>query len=201
MNYQPKKFDHLLGLEGLEDFSDRALKNHFTLYEGYVNNVNKLSELTKQLLEQDKAATPEFGETTRRFGWEFNGMRLHEIYFGGLIRGGLNIEMESPLAKKIAEEFGSFEKWEKHFRSVGAMRGIGWAILYLDQQTGRLFNVWINEHDQGHFAGAVPILVMDVFEHAYMIDYDTKRVDYIEAYFKVINWHAASLRFDESQMK
>lgn len=195
MVYEAKKFEHLLGTEG---FSDRALQNHFTLYEGYVANVNKVSDSIKMLLNEDKAATPEFAELTRRFGWEFNGMRLHEIYFGGLVKGGSKLDGESLLGKKIAEQFGSFEKWEKHFRAIGSMRGIGWAILYFDNVTGALSNVWVNEHDAGHLAGATPILVMDVFEHAFMIDYDTKRVGYIDAFIKAIDWNAASERFNQA---
>jgi len=194
--YEPKKFDHLLGLEG---FSDELLKNHFTLYEGYVNNINKLVNLTAELVEQEKGATPEFAETTRRFGWEFNGMRLHELYFENLMKGGSTLENDSPLGKKIAEEFGSIEKWEKHFRAIAMMRGIGWVMLYLDQESGNLFNVWINEHDAGHLVGCTPILVMDVFEHAYMIQYGLKKADYVEAFMKNICFHVANARFSSAQ--
>lgn len=190
--YEIKKFDHLLGLDG---FSDELLKNHFTLYEGYVNNTNKLIGLTAELAQQDKAGTPEFTETTRRFGWEFNGMRLHELYFENMMKGGSTLDEQSPLGKKIIEEFGSLAQWEKHFRALAAMRGIGWVVLYQDNFTGALNNVWINEHDGGHLAGCVPILVMDVFEHAYMIQYGLKRADYIEAFMKNICWHVAGARF------
>ena len=175
------------------------LKNHFTLYEGYVNNINKLVNLTAELVEQEKGATPEFAETTRRFGWEFNGMRLHELYFENLMKGGSTLESDSPLGKKIAEEFGSIEKWEKHFRAIAMMRGIGWVILYYDPSANELFNVWINEHDGGHLVGCVPILVMDVFEHAYMLQYGLKKADYLEAFMKNICFHFANARFAEAQ--
>jgi Fe-Mn family superoxide dismutase len=99
------------------------------------------------------------------------------------------------LFKKIVEDFGSWENWEKNFMATGAMRGIGWAILYFDNQANKLLNVWINEHDTGHLAGCVPILVMDVFEHAYMTDYETKKPEYIGAFMKNICWHVASSRF------
>ena len=198
MTYEAKKFEQLLGIEG---FSDRLLQNHFALYEGYVANVNKLKDSVEALLDQDNTASPEFAEIMRRFGWEFNGMRLHEIYFKGLVKGGSQLATDSSLAKKITAEFGSVERWEKHFRAVGAMRGIGWAILYLDNVTGRMFNVWINEHDTGHLAGATPLLVMDVFEHAFMIDYDTKRVSYIDAFMNAIDWSVASERFDAAIKK
>ena len=90
--------------------------------------------------------------------------------------------------KKIVDDFGSYENWEKDFRAVGSMRGIGWAVLYYDGKGDQLVNAWINEHDVGHLSGASPMLVMDVFEHAFMIDYGLKRADYIEAFFKAIDW-------------
>jgi len=90
--------------------------------------------------------------------------------------------------KKITENFGSYENWEKDFKATGAMRGIGWAILYEDTINGKLINFWINEHDVSHPAGCNPLLIMDVFEHAFMIDYGLKRIDYIEAFFGNINW-------------
>jgi Fe-Mn family superoxide dismutase len=126
-------------------------------------------------------------------GWEFNGMRLHEYYFENL--GGKSaLNLNGKLAKKIIEDFGSLEAWEKDFRAVGAMRGIGWAVLYQDNLSGRLINFWINEHDVAHPAGCTPLLIMDVFEHAFMIDYGLKRADYLEAFFKNIDWAAVESR-------
>ena len=194
--YEAKKFENLLGIEGL---SDELLKNHFTLYEGYVANVNKVVDLISKLATEDKMATPEFAEVMRRFGWEFNGMRLHELYFENMMKGGSELEAGSALGKKIVEQFGSFENWEKHFRATGAMRGIGWVVLYLDNESGKMFNIWINEHDGGHPAGCVPILVMDVFEHAYMIQYGLKKADYIEAFMKNICFHVANARLTSVQ--
>lgn len=194
--YEAKKFEHLLGLDG---FSDDLLKNHFTLYEGYVTNVNKVIDAVSKLASEDKMATPEFAEMMRRFGWEFNGMRLHELYFENMMKGGSTLDTQSPLLKKIAEQFGSFENWEKHFRALGAMRGIGWVVLYLDNESGKMFNIWINEHDTGHPAGCTPLLVMDVFEHAYMIQYGLKKADYIEAFIKNICWHVVGSRFSSVQ--
>ena len=182
--YTAKNYDHLLGTPG---FSDQLLKNHFTLYHGYVTNTNKLAD---DLASAEKAGwigTPGYAELKRRMGWEFNGMRLHEYYFGNMSKESSKLS-SGKLSSAIEKDFGSLEAWEKDFRAVGAMRGIGWAILYWDKEADRLFNVWINEHDVGHFAGCTPILVMDVFEHAFMLDYGTKRADYIEAFFKAIDW-------------
>ncbi len=192
MSYQAKSFDDLLGTPG---FSDELLKNHFTLYQGYVKNTNKLAETLMNMVAEGNAETPEFAELKRRFGWEWNGMRLHEYYFGNMTHDGAELEDDSPLGNKIAEDFESYEAWEKDFKATGKIRGVGWAALYFDPQANRLLNSWINEHDTGHLASCNLILMMDVFEHAFMLDYGVKRADYIEAFFKTINWNIAAERF------
>ena len=156
-------------------------------------NTNKLSDLIGRMLAEGKTATPEYAELKRRFVWEWNGMRLHEFYFGNLGGKGV-LDPASKLGKAVAAEFGSVEKWEADFRAAGAMRGIGWVVLYQDRLGGRLFNQWVTEHDVGNPAGAVPVLVMDVFEHAFMVDYGLKRADYIAAFFRNVNWKAAEAR-------
>jgi Fe-Mn family superoxide dismutase len=120
-------------------------------------------------------------------------MRLHQLYFENM-GGKAGLDPAGHLAKKLAAEFGSVELWEKDFRAVGAMRGIGWAALYHDPSSGRLVNFWINEHDVAHPAGCAPLLIMDVFEHSFMIDYGLKRADYIEAFFKAVDWKAVEAR-------
>ncbi|HPW34454.1 MAG TPA: Fe-Mn family superoxide dismutase [Candidatus Paceibacterota bacterium] len=192
MNYTPKNFDQLLGLEG---FSDKALTTHFALYQGYVNNTNKLLEKIETLNNENKTDSPEFAEIKRRFGWEFNGMRLHEYYFEALNKESSVLEKESVLYKKIESDFESFENWEKDFKATASSRGIGWVILYHDSHLDKLLNVWVNEHDVGHLAGASVILNIDVFEHAFMIDYGTKRVDYVSAFMKAIDWKVVEKRF------
>src|SRR3990167_9472800 len=158
MPYQAKNFENLIGLPG---FSEKILKDHFGLYQGYVNNFNKLDETLMAMEKERKFNVPEFAELNRRLGWEFNGMRIHELYFENLTKESRGIDQNSELHKKIVAEFGSYEAWEKDFRAMLAMRGIGWVVLYHDAQADRLFNVWINEHDAGHFAGSKPILGMD----------------------------------------
>ena len=190
MAYAAKDFSKLIGMEG---FSQTLLNNHFTLYQGYVTNTNKLTDILASLLKDGKTAAPEYAELKRRFGFEFNGMRLHEYYFENM-GGKTPLDKAGALAKKLAEACGTYEAWEQDFRATGAMRGIGWAVLYQDNTTGGLFNQWINEHETGHLAGCRPILIMDVFEHAYMVDYGLKRADYITAFFKNINWKAAEGR-------
>jgi len=188
--FETKDYSNLIGMPG---FSETLLKNHFTLYQGYVTNTNTLGDSLARMRKEAKGATPEFSELKRRYGWEFNGMRLHECYFENL-GGKTPISPEGKLATKIHQEFGSYDEWALDFKATGAMRGIGWAILYQDLVTGRLLNVWINEHDVGHPACCVPILIMDVFEHAFLTDYGLKRADYISAFFQNINWQAAESR-------
>jgi Fe-Mn family superoxide dismutase len=190
MNYNAKDYNRLVGMEG---FSDTLLKNHFTLYQGYVTNTNKLMDTLGQLLKEGKTGNPEYAELKRRFGWEFNGMRLHEFYFENLGgKGGIN--KTGKLYQKLVESFGSYEAWEKDFKATGTMRGIGWAVLYQDILSGNFINFWVNEHDVGHPSGGMPILIMDVFEHAFMIDYGLKRADYIESFFKNIHWEEVEKR-------
>jgi Fe-Mn family superoxide dismutase len=191
MAYSAKDYSSLIGMAG---FSEALLKNHFTLYQGYVANTNKLIETLDGLArEEGKGSSPEYAEQKRRLGWEFDGMRLHEFYFENL-GGKMPLAQDGKLAQKLAADFGGYENWEKDFKATGAMRGIGWAALYQDATTGRLLNFWINEHDTGHPAGCTPILIMDVFEHAFMLDYGTKRPDYIAAFFANIDWAAAESR-------
>ena len=191
MPYEAKDFRRLIGIPG---FSNTLLTNHFTLYEGYVTNTNKLLDALKDMLTQGQTSTPSYAELRRRFGFEFNGMRLHEYYFENLGGDG-TASPTGELLDGIVKDFGSFEAWEKDFKATGLMRGIGWAILYQDNITGGLLNQWINEHETGHLSGCRPLLVMDVFEHAFITDYGLKRADYINSFFQNINWSMVERRF------
>ena len=187
--YEVKKYEHLLGTPG---FSDALLNNHFKLYQGYVKNTNTLIEKLRG--GAYAPGTPEYNELTRRFGWEFNGMRLHELYFGNMKSGGVALSDAGEVKKIIDYVWGSFDNWKKDFLGIGGIRGIGWVILALDVEKHMVFNVWINEHDTGHLAGAVPLLVMDVFEHAYITDYGIARADYMAAFTNAIDWSAVEGR-------
>ncbi|MEI7497740.1 MAG: Fe-Mn family superoxide dismutase [Candidatus Falkowbacteria bacterium] len=191
MSYQAQDFQALIGLPG---FSDQLLTNHFTLYQGYVTNTNKVSDELAQLASDGQTATPHFAELKRRFGWEWNGVRLHELYFSNLTKTPAPLDTNSNLGQKIIAQFGSIENWQAQFKATGTIRGIGWVILYYDESTDTLTNTWINEHDGGHLAGAKPLLIMDVFEHAFMVDYGLKRADYLDAFMAAINWQAVSNR-------
>ena len=191
-SYAPKKFD----LAGLQGISDQTLQVHFGLYEGYVKNTNLLNE---QISEQIKAGTaaganPHFSELTRRLGFEYNGMRLHEYYFDNMTKtaGG---SPTASLTDALSASFGDFETWKKDFTATGAMRGVGWAIAYQDPWTGRISNHWVTLHEDGNIAGFNPILVMDAWEHAFLLDYKpADRPKYIEAFFANIDWSVVESR-------
>jgi Fe-Mn family superoxide dismutase len=176
--------------------SDALLNNHFGLYGGYVANANKLVEEIERYQKEGTTASPQYAELKRRFGWEFDGMRLHELYFGNLSREKTALGGDSELAEQIKKDFGSFENWQSDFKATLGMRGIGWGVLYFDWMAERLHNVWISEHDGGHLAASCPLLVVDAFEHAYMLDYGTKKADYIEAIMPLVDWKKVEERFE-----
>ena len=190
MAYEAKDYSKLIEMEG---FSETQLNNHFTLYKGYVTHTNKALDILSTMLKDGKAGSYEYAEVKRRLGWEFNGMRLHELYFGNLGGDG-SPDGGAKVKGLIEKQFGSYEDWEKDFKAVGGMRGIGWAILYHDPASDLLVNMWINEHDVAHPAGCTPLLVMDVFEHAFVFDYGLKRPDYIAAFFNNIDWSVVNDR-------
>jgi Fe-Mn family superoxide dismutase len=173
---------------------------HFGLYEGYVKNTNLLNEQLMEMARANKASAsnPAFTELKRHLGFEYGGMVLHEYYFGNLAPNGKG-EFSAELKQELEESFGSFDLWKTDFTAVGGMRGVGWAILYQDPLTGRLSNHWIELHQEGVPSGFKPILVMDVWEHAFMLDYKpSERSRYIEAFFSNIDWTVVNRCFSSS---
>ena len=191
MAYTAKNYGKLIGMAG---FSETLLKNHFTLYQGYVNNTNKLLDTLAAMAKDGKIGTPEYAELKRRMGFEFNGMRVHEYYFENL-KGNGTPDSKAMICQQIEQDFGSFDRWKKDFTAVGAMRGVGWAILFADTRRGRLINQWVTLHQDGILPGLQPLLVMDVWEHAFMLDYTTDRPKYLEAFFRNLNWAEVEKRF------
>ncbi|HET8675793.1 MAG TPA: superoxide dismutase [Blastocatellia bacterium] len=195
MTYKPKQFN----LSNLNGISDETLEMHFKLYEGYVKETNKLTEKISEVLKDgqvDHEEMPAYSELTRRLGFEYNGMVLHEYYFGNMTASGAgDPDKNSTFFKSAESSFGQFEIWKADFVSIGKMRGVGWAICYEDPNNGRLSNHWITLHEVGNVAGFNPILVMDVWEHAYLLDYKpADRPKYIEAFFSNIDWNAVEER-------
>ena len=178
----------------LTGISDEQINDHWKLYEGYVKQVNTLNEELKTL----EVGSLAYADRRRRYGFEYNGMVLHEYYFGNLTSEKKEL-VDCPLKKTIEQTWGSFEAWKQDFIATGKTRGIGWAILYCDPETKQLTNHFIAEHQNGNITGYKPILVMDVWEHAYMVDHNAGgRGKYIDAFLKNINWEAVCKRFDQS---
>jgi superoxide dismutase, Fe-Mn family len=190
--YTPKKWS----LSGLNGISDGTLEMHFGLYEGYVKNTNLLNERLSEIRQAGKAAgaDPAYAELVRRLGFEYNGMRLHELYFDNMTTKPTEIG-NGRLYNALGEAYGGFDEWKKDFMAVGGMRGVGWAIAYCDTTNGQITNHWIGDHENGNVAGFVPIVVLDVWEHAFIKDYKpAERGKYIEAFFANLDWKACGSR-------
>jgi Fe-Mn family superoxide dismutase len=195
--YAPKSFD----LSGLTGISDQTLEMHFKLYEGYVTNTNTLTEKIGNILADgkvDQEEMPAYSELTRRLGFEYNGMVLHEYYFANMKRqGGGDAVRGSKFREAVERSYPSYDIWKTDFTGIGKMRGVGWAMCSLDPNTKTVSNHWITLHETGNVAGFVPLLVMDVWEHAFLLDYKpADRPKYIEAFLSNVNWDEV-----ESRMK
>ncbi len=192
-SYTAKKWN----LSGLQGISDQTLALHFGLYEGYVKNTNLLNEQINAKISSGGAAPTDlpFSELTRRLGFEYNGMVLHEYYFDNMTSNANGTPSSGTLHDAIAASFGDFETWKKDFSAVGGMRGVGWAIAYQDPKSGRISNHWITLHEDGNIAGYKPVVVMDAWEHAFLLDYKpAERSKYIEAFFANVDWRACEAR-------
>jgi Fe-Mn family superoxide dismutase len=195
MAYKAKQFN----LNDLQGISNKTIEMHFKLYEGYVKAVNELNEKIAEMLKDgrvDQDEFPAYSELTRRLGFEYNGMVLHEYYFGNLQKQGTGSpSSDSDFAKAAEKSFGSYDLWKTDFVGVGKMRGVGWAVCYQDPNNGNLSNHWITLHEVGNVSGFIPILVMDVWEHAFILDYaPADRPKYIDAFFSNIDWPAVEGR-------
>jgi superoxide dismutase, Fe-Mn family len=195
--YTEQKFD----LKGLDGISDDQIKEHVALYVGYVKQVNALNDELAELRAHGRASGKdhEFAELTRRLGFEYNGMILHEYYFSNL-RAAADPKpaASSRIAQALAESFGSVEQWRIDFHAIGGMRGIGWVLLCQDTVTRRLSNHWVTLHQDGVPAGFKPLLVLDVWEHAFMRDYKaTEKGRYLEAFFRNLDWQTVERRLEE----
>ncbi|WP_447968144.1 superoxide dismutase [Nitrospira sp. M1] len=189
-------------LSDLKGISDESLEMHFKLYNGYVTQTNSLLEQISEFLKDgviDQEEKPAYSELTRRLGFEYNGMVLHELYFGNLMKQGAGAPgSQSSFRKAVESSFSSYEIWKADFMGVAKMRGVGWAICYQNPTNQRLSNHWISLHEIGNVAGFRPVLVLDVWEHAYLLDHaPSDRPKYIEAFFENINWEAVDARISD----
>ena len=194
-SYTPRTFD----LSGLTGISDQTLEMHFKLYAGYVTNTNTYNERIAEIISGGEVPAdkmPQYSELKRRLGFEYNGMVLHEYYFENMKKqGGDDPSKGSAFLAAAERDFGGFDKWKADFVSVGKMRGVGWAICFQDPRSGRLNNHWVGDHEIGNIAGYTPVVVMDVWEHAFLLDYKpADRPKYIEAFMANMNWDAVEAR-------
>jgi len=190
MSYQAQDYSSLLGMQG---FSEKLLQNHFSLYNGYIENANLIMESIERLLAEGHAATVKVATLRRSMVRESDSMGLHELYFENL-GGQRDIRLDSPLVEKMEENFGSYEAWKADFKATASIYGVGWAMLCIDNTNGKLNNFWIDEHQVGHSVDRTPLLVLDAWEHSYLLDYGLKRSDYIETFFKNIDWDIVDKR-------
>ena len=193
--FYPRQFN----ISGLNGISDQTLEMHFKLYEGYVKGTNDLNQRIADILADgvvDQDEMPAHSELKRRLGFEYNGMVLHEYYFENMKKDGSgDPDRGSEFYQAAVKSFGSYEVWKADFVGIGKMRGVGWAICYQNPANGALSNHWISLHEVGNVAGFQPVLVMDVWEHAYLLDYKpADRPKYIEAFFSNIDWQAVEGR-------
>lgn len=198
--YRVKSFN----LHGLQGISDKTVDLHLSLYEGYVKATNALQGRIAEFLKDgsvDQEEMPAYSELTRRLGFEYNGMVLHEYYFENLSsQASLEPDGASAFRRRAEASFDSFDRWKTDFASVGKMRGVGWTICYQDPDSGRLTNHWVTLHEHGNVAGFASVLVMDVWEHAYLLDYaPSQRAEYIDAFFANINWRIVDRRVEDTE--
>lgn len=197
MQYQPKQFN----LPVLKGISEKQIKVHLALYEGYVKHVNLIREtLTGYAAYGDKASEGDklaIAELRRRFGFEFDGMRLHEHYFEQLEGGATALSTDSALAKLAQEKYGE-GGLVGHIKQVAGTRGIGWVVVYYDSAGKQLHTVFVADHELGQLAGLPIILALDLWEHAYMVDYvPAEKKNYIEAFFENLNWSVVEARLSK----
>lgn len=191
--------EQTFNLGTLTGLSERQIENHLKLYAGYVANTNALEAKIEEYKGDSETHKIALAELKRRLGFEFDGMRLHEYYFEALGNTRGDTSKAPTLNEKLALQYGSPDAWWAEFQAVGMMRGIGWAMLYHDKKAGRFHNAWISDHELGHLAGCDIILAMDVWEHAFLLDYlPSERKNYIEAFRTNLDWNVIEERFRKS---
>lgn len=190
------KFD----IPDLKGISKKSVEEHLKLYAGYVKNANLILEHIEELAKDSEKYAYELGELQRRFAFEFDGMRNHEYYFRSFEGSAKELPIESPLRAAIEKEWGSFDAWLNRFKAIALTRGIGWAILSYDENSSRLLNSWADEQHLGHLVSTCPILMLDMWEHSFVLDYlPSGKKQYVEDFFANLNWEVIEKNFTETQ--
>lgn len=185
-----------LKYESLDGLSEKQLcEHHDVLYAGYVKKIGEIEEKLKSVdVSSANATYSDLRELKMEETFALNGVKLHEGYFDNMSKSG------SPASGKILEmierDFGSYENWEKEFKAMG-LSARGWVVLGYDLDEKKLKNILCDSHNQGAPWNMLALLIMDVYEHAYFIDYATARKAYIEAFFKNIDWKYVDMRVSE----
>lgn len=193
MNYQEQTFT----LPSLEGISDESVKQHLALYAGYVKNFNAISEAIEALLADPVKNALPIAELRRRHSFEFDGMKLHELYFPQFEEGAKPLSEGSALAQALAAHWGSAGAAEARVRQAAEMRGPGWSILYYNPESKAFHTGFVGEQHIGHFATLPIILALDVWEHAYVLDYGASgKGKYLDAFFNNLNWSVCEKRFE-----
>ncbi len=193
--YQAKKFN----IPELKGISQKQLDVHLKLYEGYIKFTNHLREVLADLRKDSEKNAYALGEVMRRFGFEFDGMRMHEYYFEQFEKGATPADEKGSLGAALSQKYGSWSEFINHFKNVGMMRGIGWTILYFDPRGNTPHVAWINDHELGQLAGLPVILAMDMWEHAYMVDYlPAEKSKYVDAFLTNVNWSVSEDRMTQN---
>lgn len=190
-HYEPKTFI----IPPLQGISQTTIDEHIKLYQGYVKNTNLILDKIHDYSEDSETYTYELGELYRRFSFEFNGMKNHEYYFEQLSDGIAPLDPTSTLSKKITASFESFELFIEQFKKLALTRGIGWAVLSYDRQEDQLIMHWIDEQHLGHLNSNQFIFGIDMWEHAYVADYQPSgKKQYVEDYLAQVNWSCVAKR-------
>jgi Fe-Mn family superoxide dismutase len=199
-----KKFEEIkFNIGELKGISAKNIEEHLKLYAGYVKNTNSILEKIPEYrgYEKEDAFAPYvIGELYRRFSFEYNGMRNHEVYFSSLVGGAKPLGSGSELGKAIVENYESMETFLTNFKTLAMTRGVGWAVLWYDQADNRLITSWVDEQHLGQLNGCKMVLALDMWEHAYVYDYPTsEKKKYIEAFFENLNWSVIEENFKKAQ--
>ncbi len=191
-----KKFEEQkINIPVLKGISAKTIEEHLKLYAGYVKHANLVLEKVEEMKKEAEKNAFALGEVMRRFGFEFNGMRNHEVYFKSL-EGGAKPLSEAALRAALAEKWGSFDQWLAEFKAIALTRGIGWAMLYYDRASGELLNAWIDEQHLGQLQNCALILGLDMWEHSFVADYQPSgKKQYVEDFFANLNWETVERNF------
>ncbi len=195
MQFEEKKFT----VPELKGISAKTVEEHLKLYAGYVKHTNFALQKIDEFMKSGETDTYIINEAQRRFGFEYDGMRNHEVYFDSLSGGASTLNPESELAKSITYLWGSFDAWLARFKSIAMTRGVGWAMLYLDTKDKRLLNAYVEDHQLGQLVGCTPILALDMWEHAFVADYQPSgKKQYVEDFFANLNWKKVEENMDNA---